>query len=97
MVIAASLSQVQNLLQRDALQNKPELHETFDQALTGCRVVYTCLEEEVRDLVAKANNNDLGFRDRTKFIWKEETFKELLQQIRGQQSALSLLIQGLQM
>jgi hypothetical protein len=97
MVIAASLSQIQNLLHHDALQQKPELLETFDRALTGCRVVYGCLEEEVRDLVAKAENDELKFKDRAKFLWKEDTFKELLTQIRGQQSALSLLIQGLQM
>lgn len=97
MVIAASLSQVQNLLQHDALLRKPQLLETFDRALTGCRVVYGCLEEEVRDLVEKAQRNDLKFRDRAKYLWKEDTFKELLTQIRGQQSALSLLIQGLQM
>lgn len=97
MVIAASLSQVQNLLQHDALLQKPQLLETFDRALTGCRVVYGCLEEEVRDLAEKAQRNDLRFRDRAKYLWKEDTFKELLTQIRGQQSALSLLIQGLQM
>lgn len=97
MVIAASLSQVQNLLLHDALQSKPQLLETFDCALTGCRVVYGCLEEEVRDLVVKAEADKLKFKDRAKFLWKEDTFKELLTQIRGQQSALSLLIQGLQM
>ncbi|XPS76059.1 hypothetical protein M3J07_008119 [Ascochyta lentis] len=97
MVIAASLSQVQNLLQHDALLQKPQLLETFDRALTGCRVVYGCLQEEVRDLAAKAERSDLKFKDRAKFLWKEDTFKELLTQIRGQQSALSLLIQGLQM
>jgi hypothetical protein len=97
MVIAASLSQVQNLLQHDALQNKPQLLETFDRALTGCRVVYGCLEEEVQELAAKAEDDHLTRKDRAKFLWKEDTFKELLTQIRGQQSALSLLIQGLQM
>jgi hypothetical protein len=97
MVIAASLSQVQNLLHQDTLQSKPQLLETFDRALTGCRVVYGCLEEEVRELVVKADADDLKFKDRAKFLWKEDTFKELLTQIRGQQSALSLLIQGLQM
>ncbi|KAE8842185.1 hypothetical protein HRS9139_01482 [Pyrenophora teres f. teres] len=97
MVIAASLSQVQNLLQHDALQNKPQLLETFDRALTGCRVVYGCLEEEVRELAIKAEHDHLKLKDRAKFLWKEDTFKELLTQIRGQQSALSLLIQGLQM
>ncbi|KAI4681537.1 hypothetical protein J4E81_009895 [Alternaria sp. BMP 2799] len=97
MVIAASLSQVQSLLQHDALREKPQLLETFDRALTGCRVVYGCLEEEVRDLRVKAENDNLKFKDKAKFVFKEETFKELLTQIRGQQSALSLLIQGLQM
>jgi hypothetical protein len=97
MVIAASLSQVQTLLHQDTLKSKPQLLQTFDRALTGCRVVYGCLEEEVRDLVVKTETDDLKFRDRAKFLWKEDTFKELLTQIRGQQSALSLLIQGLQM
>jgi hypothetical protein len=97
MVIAASLSQVQNLLQHDALQQKPQLLETFDRALTGCRIVYACLDEEVRDLVDKVERNDLRFKDRARYLWKEDTFKELLTQIRGQQSALTLLIQGLQM
>lgn len=97
MVIAASLSQVQNLLQHDALLQKPQLLETFDRALTGCRVVYGCLQEEVQELVEKAQQESLKFKDRARFLWKEATFKELLTQIRGQQSALSLLIQGLQM
>jgi len=97
MVIAASLSQIQNLLQHDTLQNKPQLLETFDSALTGCRVVYGCLEEEVGELATKAEHDHLKFKDRAKFLWKEDTFRELLTQIRGQQSALSLLIQGLQM
>ena len=57
----------------------------------------TCLEEEVRGLAEKAEGGNLTRKDRIKYLWKEETFKELLQQIRGQQSALSLLIQGLQM
>jgi hypothetical protein len=97
MVIAASLSQVQTLIHQDTLKAKPQLLETFDRALTGCRVVYGCLEEEVRELVIKAEADELKFKDRAKFLWKEDTFKELLTQIRGQQSALSLLIQGLQM
>ncbi|KAF1850960.1 uncharacterized protein K460DRAFT_400994 [Cucurbitaria berberidis CBS 394.84] len=81
-IIAASLSQVQNLLYHDALQSKPQLLETFDHALTGW---------------IKAEKDDLKFKDRAKYLWKEDTFKELLTQSRGQQSALSLLVQGLQM
>ncbi|KAF2868470.1 hypothetical protein BDV95DRAFT_129563 [Massariosphaeria phaeospora] len=98
MVIAASLSQVQRLLQQDALQNNPQLLETFDRALTGIRIVYGCLEEEVRALPQNAPNGEMRSRDRVKFaVWKDGIFRDLLQQIRGQQSALSFLIQGLQM
>lgn len=95
-VVAATLAQVQTLLEHDTLRKKPELLETFDRALTGCRVVYACLDEEVQELVRKAEADDLKFRDKAKFLWKEDTFKELLTQIRGQQSGLSLLVQGLQ-
>ncbi|KAL1608276.1 hypothetical protein SLS60_003215, partial [Paraconiothyrium brasiliense] len=97
MVVAASLSQIQSLLKGTTLQKKPELRTTLDQALTGCWVVYQCLDEEVRDLARKVDVNDLRRRDRARFLLKEANFKELLQQIRGQQSALGLLIQGLQM
>jgi hypothetical protein len=55
------------------------------------------LDEEVKELAKKADNDNLKFKDRTKYLWKEDTFKELLLQIRGQQLALSLLLQGLQM
>lgn len=97
MTVAASLSQIQNLLHGATLKDKPELRDTLDRALTGCWVVYQCLDEEVRDLAQKVDVNDLRKRDRARFLTKEANFKELLQQIRGQQSALGLLIQGLQM
>ncbi|OCK78595.1 hypothetical protein K432DRAFT_406322 [Lepidopterella palustris CBS 459.81] len=98
MVISASLSQVQSLLLRDALQNKPELHAAFDTALTGCMVVFSCLDEEVRDLATKVEDrNDLNWKDKAKLLWKEDAMRELLVQLRGQQTALTLLIQGLQM
>lgn len=97
MVIAASLSQIQKLLQSTTLQNNPELCETLDRALTGCWLVYQCVDEEVRVLAQKIAVEDLRKRDRARFLLKESNFKELLQQIRGQQSALGLLVQGLQM
>jgi hypothetical protein len=59
---------VQILLQRGTLENRPELQHTFDQALTGCRVVYACLDKEVRDLAQKAGEGDLKFRDKTRYV-----------------------------
>jgi hypothetical protein len=97
MVIAASLSQLKGLLQEDALKIRPFLHGTVDRVLTGCRVVYVCLDEEVKSLAKKADNDNLKFKDHAKYLWKDDTFKELLLQIRSQQLVLSLLLQGLQM
>lgn len=97
-IISASLSRVQDLLLRDALQGRPDLRSAFDTALTGCMVVFSCLDDEVRGLVGKAaSGSDLDWTDKVKIVWKEDTMKELLQQLRGQQTALLLLIQGLQM
>lgn len=102
--ISASLSQIQNLLVRDSgildshLTNRPELRETFDTALTGCEVVYACLEEEIQRLCAGAHGADaMTWRVRCRFIWREDTMRDLLSQLRGQQMALNLLIQMLQL
>ncbi|KAF2145327.1 uncharacterized protein K452DRAFT_355813 [Aplosporella prunicola CBS 121167] len=101
--ISASLSQVQSLLLRDPvndpsyLKNRPELLPAFDTALTGCEVVYACLDEEIQRLVLGAVNTDnLTWKVKARFVWKEDVMKELLQQLRGQQAALNLLIQALQ-
>ncbi|KAF1981746.1 hypothetical protein K402DRAFT_425161 [Aulographum hederae CBS 113979] len=98
MVISASLSQIQALQARNAMSDKPELYATFDIAITGCNIVFSCLKEEVGDLADKALGSDgLNWKDKAKMIWREDAMKELLQQLRGQQTALTLLIQGLQM
>lgn len=98
-VIAASLSQVQMLVLKDPehvqsdLETRPELESLFDNALTGCMVVYSALEKEIQDL----NIHPSSVRERAAIVWKEDTMKGLLQQIQGQQGTLSLLIQTLQM
>jgi hypothetical protein len=99
-VISASLSLIYNLIQRDpeALRSnfatRPELEGAFDTALTGCTLIFTVLDDEIQKLHV---DGELGIGGRVRVIWKDETMKELLQQIRGQQSALLLLTQALQM
>ena len=51
MVIAANLSQIQHFLEMGLLQNKPALYDAFDRAITGCQVVYSCLDEEVQKMM----------------------------------------------
>ncbi|EKG20895.1 hypothetical protein MPH_01759 [Macrophomina phaseolina MS6] len=102
--ISAALSQIQGLLLRDVshldshFANRPELRETFDTALTGCEVIYACLEEEIQRLSANARDADaMTWRVKCRFIWREDTMRDLLSQLRGQQMALNLLIQMLQL
>lgn len=98
-MISASLVQTQSLLIRDAqaltsrLQARHELEATFDTALTGCMVVFSCLDNEVQKLAACVNGSETGWATKAKYLWKEDTMKEYLQQLRGQQTAITLLLQ----
>ena len=100
-MISASLGLIYNLILRDpeALRSnfatRPELEGAFDTALTGCALIFSVLDDEVQKL---QGDGELGVAGKVKIVWKDETMKELLQQIRGQpQNALSLLTQALQM
>ena len=103
-VIATSLAHIQGLCTRNpealksTLHERPELEKTFDQALTGCALVYSVLDAEVQRLhYGIAREGMMGAMGRLLIVWKEDSMKGLLVQIRGQQTALSLLIQALQM
>ncbi|KAF2016485.1 hypothetical protein BU24DRAFT_409583 [Aaosphaeria arxii CBS 175.79] len=103
-VLSTSLAHIQGLCTRNpealrtTLQEQPQLEATFDQALTGCVLVYSVLDEEIRRLYEGIRQEGVaGAMGRMKFLWKEEAMKDVLMQIRGQQAGLSLLIQALQM
>jgi hypothetical protein len=50
-MITASLTEVQTyILQNSGMNTKPELRTTFDMALTGCMVVFSCLDQEVQKI-----------------------------------------------
>ena len=103
-VISASLAQIQNYILTNTsavseqFQTHLDLKLTFDIALTGCMVTFSCLEEEANSLVEKATEGrEFNWADKVKVVWKEDNMKELLQQLRGQQTAISVLLQSLQM
>lgn len=102
-VISASLSQIQALIlsKQDPemlLRSRPEIAATLDTALTGCMVLFSCLDEEIR-IVSRYALRQHGFswKGKMRAVWKHETFQELLDGIRGQQMAINTLIQLLQM
>lgn len=103
-ILGAYLAHVQQLL----LINAPgvadggnagvELRKTFDVALTACLITFSCLEEEVRRLAGRAiDSAEADWRDTAKLVWKDNLMNELLKQIHGQQTAMALLVQTLQM
>ena len=102
-MISASMSQIQAIIlsKRNPemlLRSRPEIAATLDTSLTGCMVVFSCLDEEVREVLRHAGGKArLSWRGRVKTIWKQETFQELLDSMRGQQLAINTLIQLLQM
>ncbi|KAF2114853.1 hypothetical protein BDV96DRAFT_646722 [Lophiotrema nucula] len=104
-LVSASLSQIQALLLQktgtisEYLENRPDLAATLDTALTGCTVVFACLEEEVARLRPETcrDEDERSLAQRVKTFWKAGAMKELLESVRGQQGAITLLIQILQM
>ena len=104
-LVSASLSQIQTLLLQKSkematqLQTRPEIAATIDTTLTGCAIVFACLEEEVTRLELEAwrGEDQQGWLERARLAWKADGMKELLQSIRGQQGAITLLAQMIQM
>ena len=104
-VISASLAQIQALIlskenPEQVLHSRPEIAATLDTSLTGCMVLFSCLDQELRDIKRDAHRQGrekLSFKGKIKTVWKQETFQELLDGIRGQQLAINTLIQLLQM
>lgn len=98
-VVSASLGLVQSLVLKkpDALQSslssRPELVEIFDTCLTGCVLVFSILDGEVQRLNARPESAG----KRAEIMWRDTRMTELLQQIRGQQTALATLTQALQL
>jgi hypothetical protein len=106
----ASICQIQSMLygRPDMLRQKfdqmPSLKRTFDHALTELMMLYHGLEEEMKGI--RSVMRDCGPSDRCeerrwqkkfKMAWKENKMVVLLEQIRGQQIHMSVLLHGLQM
>jgi hypothetical protein len=101
--ICTALSQIQSLVLKDpvALSSRmtpySSLTTSFDDALTGCMLTLSVIEDELGGMVeGERGAGTIGFRAKVNFVWNEDTMVALLQQIRGQQVAMGLLIAVLQ-
>jgi hypothetical protein len=79
----------------DKLSARPDLQATLDHALTGCYVVFDVLQAEIQKLTesAQSTSSDLGLRAKFRYVWSEGTMQDILTQLRGLQTALTLLLQ----
>ncbi|MCJ1353489.1 MAG: hypothetical protein MMC33_003475 [Icmadophila ericetorum] len=75
------------------LETSEPLTQKFDIALTGCTFTLTRLDNELQDILQKKEADDrLPFRQRAKFLWSEDTLKEVMEELRGQREALNFLV-----
>lgn len=100
-VLAAALSQLESSVTGSKASRlrgcPPSALEALDLSLTGCMLTLSVLEKEINRLTDGADDAALkmGKAERAKYVWKEESMNELLQQLRGQSSALTLLLKAL--
>lgn len=97
-IISIGLSELQmKILRRDDLAqawaSKTEIWTAFETALTGCMVVFSCLEAETRSLRSK----NPGVWAKIRFIWNQDRLKELLGALRAQQSSITFLLNLLEL
>lgn len=96
-VISASLSQIQVLIlskknPEHLLRTRPEIAATLDTSLTGCMVLFSCPDEEIREVSRHARGlGGFSWKGKARITWKQETMQELLGGIRGQQMAINPL------
>ena len=103
-IISISLSQLRNAIISDEYSiSTPGLLEVdirnaLDVALTGCKMTLSCIETEIGSLAkAMATDQGLSISDRARVFWKDDKFKELLQQLSRQHNAIAALQQSFQM
>ena len=96
LLVQQQSTDISNGLQQ--LLGQPLFLTSCDAALTGCTAVLSCLDSELDNLrEAVEQGSDLSWLQKAKAVWKEETMQTLLQQLRGQITALNLLLQCTQM
>ncbi|KIX95249.1 uncharacterized protein Z520_09166 [Fonsecaea multimorphosa CBS 102226] len=98
-VINTSLGMLQSLMMSnpESLESRMTylVISTFEVALTGCALTMSVVEDELGGLLIEDENGNLKAR-RIKYVMEQNHLKEMLQQIRGQQTGISLLLQTYQ-
>jgi hypothetical protein len=80
------------------LNARADLAAALDTALIGCAVLFSCLHEETQ-LITKGSTqpDQLTWKGKARAVWNHDRLKELLDGLRGQQNAINIIINLLQM
>ena len=94
--LAAALPQVQPLFAGGSSKRTREVpvavRIALELSLTGCTITLFVLTEEVGKVARHIEiAQTLERKQKVKYIWKQDTVSSLVQQLRGQSVALSLL------
>jgi hypothetical protein len=95
-VLAAALSQVQALFAGGGSKRTREVPAAvliaLELSLTGCTITLFVLIEEAGKVARHIEiAQTLERKQKAKYVWKQDTVSSLVQQLRGQSVALSLL------
>lgn len=92
-VLGSSLAGVEKALYKDSSAViRAGLEDVFMIAVKGCRATLLCLEEEFARLKERSD-----WRMRIATLWKEDTMKQLLDQLGRKKTSITLLVQCLHM
>lgn len=75
-----------------------DIMRSIDAVTLGCSMTLSLIKQHLADAVKKdgvetlESSNGVSRKEKAKFVWNEEEVKDLLLQLRGYQSSLSLLL-----
>jgi hypothetical protein len=101
-LISASLSQIQSLVLRrhdltNILNARPDLAAALDTSLIGCAVLFSCLHDETQRITKGSTQpSQFTWKGTARVMWNHDRLKELLDGLRGQQTAINTIINLLQ-
>lgn len=100
-VLAAALSRVEIVFCARTGSTIPEypasLIQALDLSLVGCTLTLSILTKEIDNLTKGTSGEDMAVNKtkQARYVWNEASMNELLQQLRGQSSALAFLLEAL--
>ena len=103
-IIEVALLQIQDVIVHDSahferLRSVSVLASNYERTLGACQIVFAILKERLNKLNSHLRNN-FGKPDwqlKLKVVWNDQESAMLLKNIEGQASAISLLLNAIQM